>query len=60
MFAFLLKPLARLVKRCVAFIQERVNTWTTPASSGPVVGALVIWCERNQNWSPKMPYCGSS
>lgn len=40
MFAFLLKPLARLVKRCVAFIQEQVNTWTMPASSGPVVGAL--------------------
>src|SRR5579871_650015 len=40
MFAFLLKPLVRLVKRCVAFIQARVGVWTTPASSRPVVGAL--------------------
>ena len=40
MFAFLLKPLVRLVNRCVEFIQERVEAWTTPASSTPVVGAL--------------------
>src|SRR5260370_5902546 len=40
MFAFLLKPLVLLVKRCVEFIQDRVEAWTTPASSTPVVGAL--------------------
>ena len=40
MFAFLLKPLARLVKHCEAFIHDRVDAWTTPASSTPVVGAL--------------------
>src|SRR5258708_1938596 len=40
MFAFLLKPLVRLVKGCVAFIQDRVDAWTTLASSAPVVGAI--------------------
>ena len=40
MFEFLLKPLVRLVNRCIDLIQERVEAWTTPASSTPVVGAL--------------------
>src|SRR5258708_24733311 len=40
MFAFLLKPLVRLVKGCVAFIQDRVDAWTTVASSASVVGAI--------------------
>lgn len=40
MFEVVLKPLVRLVKRCVEFIQRRVEDWTRPASSAPMVGAL--------------------
>jgi hypothetical protein len=40
MFAFVLKPLVRLVKRRMVFIQDQVNAWTTPARSTPIAGAL--------------------
>src|SRR5260221_3590543 len=40
MVAWLLKPVAHLVKRCVTFIENQVDKWTTPWSRIAVIGAL--------------------